>query len=407
MRYNPKFFLQTNSLFLMNLFVMGLLLYGLLMTYGSTYLGQISSYSITFIASYFVFKQFFKTKKISLFDWNIGERKLRLLLDGIIVFTLVFQIIHYVLIGNIPVVKAMLSSDYYAIANIRQDIKQVSQFYISYPSSFLLKAIIPFTLFILYKIDKRRFYIYLVISIFYSIALMQKSFIVTALIPLVLHLLFQKKWFKASFYSGLFIGGIVFLVIVTNPLLRPAPFDCGECLKAGPAKDMEDKRSGSAQTSGVIYNRVFIVTGQIVGDWFRCIPDSIPYAYGAGYRLGAKMTGKPYIDYAREVYVQIRPKEAAMGFDGTATTAHFMYDYANFGNWGLVLSGFYTAIFLLFIQLFFKDDLGGMFALNGIYIIWLSSAPFTSTLFSGGWGIMLVLYLVFRPLIIKSSSVAE
>jgi ABC-type transport system involved in multi-copper enzyme maturation permease subunit len=88
-----------------------------------------------------------------------------------------------------------------------------------------------------------------------------------------------------------------------------------------------------------------------------------------------------------------------MGFDGTATTAYFMYDYANFGNWGLAIAGIYLAVFLVFVNLLFKNDFNNMLSLNVLYLLWLSSAPFTSTLFSGGWVLMLLLYWLYKPLI--------
>jgi hypothetical protein len=293
----------------------------------------------------------------------------------------------------------MLSADYYRIAQIRQDIKKVDSSLINYSASFLLKAIIPFLLFLLYSFDKKRFWIYFLVSTFYALALMQKAFIVSILIPLIIHLLLSRKWWRALFFVGTFMLGIILLVLTTNPTLRPAPFDCGTCENSAPEKDKQDNRIASTKVADGLYHRVFITTGEMVGNWFFYVPDSIPYANGSGYRLGAKMLGKEYKDYSRLIYDKEYPLEAGMGFDGTATTAYFMYDYANFGNWGLAIAGIYLAVFLVFVNLLFKNDFNNMLSLNVLYLLWLSSAPFTSTLFSGGWVLMLLLYWLYKPLI--------
>lgn len=90
-------------------------------------------------------------------------------------------------------------------------------------------------------------------------------------------------------------------------------------------------------------------------------------------------------------------KEAALGLTGTATTAYFMYDYANFGNVGLLIAAIYLAFFLILIKRLFKDDYLHLFALNGLFVLWLSSAAFTTTFFSGGWILVLFLYFIFQP----------
>lgn len=392
-------FLKSNSLFCINILILLLLLFGLLQTYGTTYLPQIGIYVVAFVGCYFLFR-----KRLSNWNWRLKgnsiDRKWMLRsIDALIVFTIGFQIIHYYVMGNVPMVKAMLSTDYYQITQIRQDIKAVDSSLINYISSFLLKAIVPFLLFLLYSIDKKRFWLYFFVATFYALALMQKALIVTILMPLIIHLLLNRKWWRAAFFMGSFMAGIVLLVLTTNPALRPAPFDCGTCENSAPEKDKDDKRVASAKVAEGLYHRVFITTGEIVGDWFHYIPDSIPYGYGNGYRLGAKFSGNVYMDYASLVYKKIRPMEAEMGFDGTATAAYFMYDYANFGSWGLAIAGIYLAVFLVFVNRLFKDDVNNMLSLNVLYLVWLSSARFTSTLVSGGWLLMLLLYWFYQPLI--------
>jgi hypothetical protein len=392
-------FLKSNSLFCINIAILVLLLWGLLQTYGAKYVPQIGIYVLVFAGVYLLLKQRFSTSEWQLKEHNVDRKWLVRSIDALILFTVLFQLVHYYMMGNVPVIKAMLSTDYYRIAQIRQDIKKVDSSLINYAASFLLKAIIPFLLFLLYSFDKKRFWIYFLVSAFYALALMQKAFIVSILIPLIIHLLLSRKWWRALFFVGTFMLGIILLVLTTNPTLRPAPFDCGTCENSAPEKDKQDNRIASTKVADGLYHRVFITTGEMVGNWFFYVPDSIPYANGSGYRLGAKMLGKEYKDYSRLIYDKEYPLEAGMGFDGTATTAYFMYDYANFGNWGLAIAGIYLAVFLVFVNLLFKNDFNNMLSLNVLYLLWLSSAPFTSTLFSGGWVLMLLLYWLYKPLI--------
>ncbi len=402
-------FLKSNSLFCINMAILLLLLWGLLHTYGARYMPQIGIYVLAFAGVYLVLKQRFSKSSWQLKEHQIDRKWLLRSVDALIVFTVLVQLVHYYLMGNVPVIKAMLSTDYYHIAQIRQDIKKVDSSIVNYSAAFLIKAIIPFLLFLLYSIDKKRFWIYFFISAFYALALMQKAFIVTILIPLIAHLVMNRKWWRALFFVGTFMAGIVLLLLTTNPTLRPAPFDCGKCENSAPEKDKDDKRVASTKVAAGLYHRIFITTGEMVGNWFHYVPDSIPFAYGNGYRLGAKLTGKEYMDYARLIYDRKYPAEAGRGLDGTATTAYFMYDYANFGNWGLAIAGCYLGIFLVLVNLLFKGDFNTMLSLNVLYLMWLSSAPFTSTLFSGGWLPMLLLYWYFKPLVhtFKQPTLAE
>ena len=192
-------FLKSNSLFCINILVLLLLLFGLLQTYGTTYLPQIGIYVVAFVGCYFLCRNRFANWNWSLKENRLDRKWMLRSIDALIVFTIGFQILHYYVMGNVPVVKAMLSTDYYHITQIRQDIKAVDSSLINYASSFLLKAIVPFLLFLLYSIDKKRFWLYFFIATFYALALMQKAFIVTILMPLIIHLLLNRKWWRALF----------------------------------------------------------------------------------------------------------------------------------------------------------------------------------------------------------------
>ena len=55
------------------------------------------------------------------------------------------------------------------------------------------------------------------------------------------------------------------------------------------------------------------------------------------------------------------------------------------------------AIVLNIVHAIFKTNYNWMFSLNCLFILWLSSAALSSTLFSGGWALTLLLYWLFIP----------
>jgi len=144
-----------------------------------------------------------------------------------------------------------------------------------------------------------------------------------------------------------------------------------------------------------LYNRVLILPGEIVSEWFRLIPAEKPFLAGDGYRLVAKLRGHPFVNYSVDLYKVLYPEYVAQGLNGTVNVASFMYDYANFGTSGLILAGFLLALLLVIMELIFKDDLVGKMSINIFPILLLSSGALTTLLFSGGWGFLILMYYLF------------
>jgi Na+/proline symporter len=63
----------------------------------------------------------------------------------------------------------------------------------------------------------------------------------------------------------------------------------------------------------------------------------------------------------------------------------------------LLIAAIYLAFFLILVKRLFKEDYLHLFALNGLFVLWLSSAAFSTTFFSGGWILVLFLYFIFQP----------
>ena len=89
------------------------------------------------------------------------------------------------------------------------------------------------------------------------------------------------------------------------------------------------------------------------------------------------------------------PNYAARGIKGNVNVASFMYDYANFGWKGFIISGISIGLLFILIEWLFIDRFILKLSINTIPVFLLSSQAITTALFSGGWGLMLILYFLF------------
>jgi len=160
---------------------------------------------------------------------------------------------------------------------------------------------------------------------------------------------------------------------------------------------LSNLRKGINTSSSSITNRIFLLPGAMVNSWFKVIPEKKPFLNGRGYRFLAPFHGeKGYEDYNQLLYRLIYPGFAKRGFQGNVNVASFMYEYANFGRWGLVLGGVLIGLALFFIEKIFEGFGLVKLALNGMFVFFLSSIAYTTLLFSGGWVFTVLLFLILK-----------
>ncbi len=393
-----------------------LVLFGLHHYYGNKYIAPITLYISVFISIYFLLKFIFKkvnldyshlVEKVSLSEKDL----MRTLPIALIVFVL-FIIGHLFYLGHVPIITSYLSLDYYNIALIRQSITKIDSSLINYFSAFMLKAIIPFYLLLLLIKDKKLFYFFLIPSVFYALAMMQKSYIVGIFIPCIIYYLVNFDFKKVLVFILIPLAGNYLLVFVTNPELRANKSEIDNYLVANKTEYKIDSTvvaeanlSNKLNIAGdALYQRVFLTTGKIVGYWFDAVPSKLPYAKGCGYHFLAPALGCDYdqYDYSRIIYDSIYIKESKKGLKGTVTVACFMYDYANFGILGLIISAFLLALFLIIIKKIFNNEFAWIVSFNGLFVLWLTSAAISTTLFSGGWGLTILLFLIYKKVLINN-----
>jgi hypothetical protein len=320
-----------------------------------------------------------------------------------------FIILHWFWLGGLPVLHAIFTRDYYEIVMIRQSVTENMHWFWNYGASMLLRAVIPFLMLYGY-VRRERWTPWLILLGFtYSLSLMQKSYVVVIYLPLIVYGLSKKRWSHLLGLVLLQITGIVLLMLATNPGYRPniwthltpeieferqkdRRFKTDRPQLVLPSEAVA-KMLALAKSAG---DRVIMVPGRVVGQWFDLIPEEIPYAKGCGYRFLAPILGCTHKNMPMIIYKQLYPELSQEGIVGTINAASFMEDYSNFGLPGLILAGIILAVVLSMIGWALQENQTIELALNIVPVLYLSSVSLTTTLLSGGWVLIILFYVAFR-----------
>jgi len=302
-------------------------------------------------------------------------------------------LIHFYLMGGLPAFEGLSMNKISEVVLLRKDIGARSSGIWNYFSSINIKAILPFLLLITLILKKKKLYWILFLFVtFYSFSLMQKSHILSALIPVMIYMIYQKNWKYVFKYVSTIGAVIALLVIITNPQLRGGVND----LNSKTNQEQIDNSKTKSISSG-LFKRVIITPGTIVGEWFEIIPEKKPFLRGNGYGFYSGITGQKFHNYSKELYPLIYEKNYEKGLKGSVNVAHFMREYSNFGKIGLIVSGIFTALFFILLnQLFKNSDVSIKVAVNFFPIMLLSSGSILTILLSGGWFIFIFLYFLFQ-----------
>lgn len=381
--------MNKHTVFFLYLIVFVLILIGNTFSFGLKYTSLLLLFFLPYLIFYVVFNRFhFDIKNTFKLNFNSN---LILIVLSIVSISLI--ILHFILMGGLPAFEGLSMNKISEVAHLRKEIGTRSPGIWNYFSSINIKALLPFLLLITMILKKKKLYwILFVFVTFYSFSLMQKSHILSALIPVLIFMIFEKKWAYVLKYLGTIVSVIVLLVIITNPQLRGGVNDLNE--KTNETQQQESKTK-TIYTG--LFNRVIITPGTIVGEWFEIIPEQKPFLNGNGYGFYSRFSGQKFHNYSKELYPLIYKENYKKGLEGSVNVAHFMREYSNFGRVGLVISGIFTALFFVFLnQLFKESDIGIKVAINFFPVMLLSSGSLLTILLSGGWFFFILLYFLFQ-----------
>jgi hypothetical protein len=371
-----------------------LILIGLITTSGFNYLHYVFSFFGALLISYSLFYRF----DILRFPLKLNIQVSKIWITILLVSCIALTIFHFIALGGIPGLEGIQIRKLSEVVNLRKDIGQRAHPIWGYLSSINMKALIPFTLFLcLLQNRKKEYWTILILGIFYSTALMQKSHVLSVLFPVIIFAILNKKWLLVTKYAALTLFVIFSLVYITNPQLRGGEYDLKYTEES--KKIAENKSNDPAVVKAVksIFKRVIVVPGKMVSEWFRIIPNEKPFLNGNGYKIGSKINGETFHDYSKELHPLVFPEYGKQGIQGTVNVAHFMREYSNFGSIGLVLSGVFTALFFIFLNHVFRDiSLVNKLAFNSFPIFLMSSGSLTTILLTGGWFFTILLFFIFK-----------
>jgi len=383
--------------------MMCLLFFGAYHNSGTKYFSLISILLFSFTFAYLSLHYFFFDKLKDLIGkLSPSEMNSKNIFYSLVIFSIIFPIVHLYKLDHLPFFSSWAIFDYKKIFHIRNDITAQSSSIINYLSSFAIKAFLPITIFISLKNKNKFIHITLVlIGSFYCLNLMQKGYILLILAPVILYSLFNKYMIEFASYLIITISIIVLQVYAANPELRTK--DKTQIVYDTEAQQISSTPAESSSnpiyniTLGLI-NRVCIIPGKIVCDWFDNIPSKLPFQNGDGYLFLCRLNNHAYTDYSMVLYDIIYSDYAQAGIHGTVNGAFFIYDYANFGKMGLLFSGLTIAFLLFIISLIHSNNPIQSASLISYYIFMLSSSALSTLLYSGGLGFILVFLILFNRL---------
>ena len=293
-----------------------------------------------------------------------------------------------VYMGELPGFKAFNIDNAETIRALRQSIHENAPKWLIYLSGFNLKALIPFALLSsLITKNKTWYFILLIIGVVYAFGMMQKSFVFSVLFPCMIFSFLQKKWG----YLIKYVFIILFCTFGTTALASKAP---------APSPNQEKVEQPALplwlRIPIGIADRTIIRPGEVMGKWFEVIPKDKPYLYGDGYKIIAKIKGNEFHTYTTELYPILYPKYHERGLTGSVNCASFVREYSNFGYLGLVLGGILVGFVVFITHIYFGEDRILSISLNIFPLLMVSSKSLMTILFSGGWGLTLLLLVLFK-----------
>ena len=383
-----------NGLFWSYTLVFLLITYGVHEVSGFQYTGNLLIYFGSFTLAYWGFYLLLRKK-----DLHPKVVKMPSFLNSIIhtrtliVVSVLAVIVHFLYLQGFPSIRALGLLKLSEVVQLRAAITESVPSWVNYLFSWNLKAIIPFTLAMLFLKGKtKEYWFYYFFAIIYAFLLMQKSFILLVLAPVGIIAVFQKKWLYVLKYGLSSIVIVFFLTYIQNVTMR------------GGVNDIQlDYEKKVPSAGSIIMNiflglkeRVAVTPGKTVTKWFEHIPKDKPFLKGNGFKLYTKLSGGEFHDYTKELYPLVYEENAKHGLQGTVNVAGFMRGYANFGRIGLVLAAVGLAFYLVIIERIFNDHVLIKFALNIFPLIMLSSSSLLTIMFSGGWLLTVLLFVIFR-----------
>ncbi|MBL0126957.1 MAG: hypothetical protein IPP83_05740 [Flavobacteriales bacterium] len=373
--------LQRWPLLVVHFGIVLLMLPGLMQRTGAHYLLWVAVYLTCVLVAYMLAMRI-PLEKLRLPWPDLG---IQLLAYGMPLVTIIFAVVHWRVLGHVPLLEALKQDDDLAVVALRREANEVPA-WINYGGQLVLKALLPFGSLVLWYRKRWAFWSAAILGLVYSMSLLQKSPVITPFVPLWVSFVIFRKWRSFISLSAIMVTLLAFLVMVANPVDE-----------ATPTRPRDEGYGHVGRIVISLGSRIFLTPGWTLAAWFTHIPQDIPFQEGGAIRPLAAVLGVPYRDLSREVYDLEYPELAALNTQGTMASASFMYGWANFGGAGIAMEGLIMGVWLVLVNVLFKDRWRWACCLCVFPLLSASATSLPTVLLTHGWLATLVLFWLFIP----------
>lgn len=349
------------------------------------------------------------------------------IIDAIVIL---FPIIYFIALRRLPIYDMLTSQNYYDASAIRHDFFDSQNNIAKYSSALFLHGLAPFWIIYSYITKRKLFYVSLASTLFMAFSVVTKFDIVELLLPVTLYCLFKRRIISAVGFGAVIVCLVLLSVILQSRTQlanwEAAPLQTNNSVQvvAPPASNPVPENAGQTATStplpvriqhlwNLIYNpaqavtaRIFYVPGVVETQWLSAYPGRFAYEGGCGYRWYATLAHCQFVYIPTKLWLVNYPQLAAKGITGALSGSDYVNAYANFGPWGVVVAGICMGFVLVILRALFRDVALNA-AFNTVPIILSFESVLSTLLYSGGWGLMLLLFFLFFPLRQPISAAAE
>lgn len=335
-------------------------------------------------------------------------RVLLLVLTGLYAMV---AVTHIAMLGYIPIVEALRTDSDLGVSLVRQGGYFDLPLYMRYASDYSVKALGPALLLVSYFYRSRLFWVALMIGSLYSMGLFARILPIILFLPLIVHMLLAGRW--------LHLGAVVLLltlmlatvtaissISIRDSLALPTPtepVDAGDPAAGGalslpvppPLPRLQDSDWRRTSIAYALYDRVLMVPGQVMDQWFYYYADPVRREHGCGYRIFSRLFGCAYVPVPSKLYAFYYRENVQQGMRGSLNAASFMTEFANFGPLGLILSALAGGVLFAAIMVIYRDHPLALPMNLPLIMVAMESSLVTAINSGAGWLAMTLIFILF------------
>lgn len=333
----------------------------------------------------------------------------RVLLGGLVAVYAFIVALHFSIIGCVPIIEALGGISERDVSIVRQSGYFDLPGLMRYASDYSTKALGPALLLVTYYLRSRLFWVVLAIGVIYTTGLIARILPLMLLLPLLVFMVTQRRWLHIALVVALLCVQLALSTVVASPVIREAlslPPMADVLVAAGvdrpqvdlkplpdrqqvDLKPLPERPDDWRRTSIVysFYDRMLLVPGQVMAQWFEYYAERDRREGGCGYRVVAGLIGcSSYVPIPSKLYAAFYQENVAYGMRGSLNAASFMTEFANFGPAGFVLSALLGGLLFATVAFIYRDHPLALPMNLPLIVITMDTSLPTAVNSGSGWG---------------------